>query len=283
MAISIASIWIKKCSAPTLIIALYRLAIAAVFYTVLTFTKSSLRLTKRLLPDSLLLLLSGIFLALHFATWITSLRYTSVASSVVLVQTSPVFVALGSFFILKEKLPWPLITGIVVTLCGAIIIGANDASLEGSQLTGNALAVAGAICAAGYFLIGRISREKLETITYVSIVYSVAAITVLVLVIAQRYSMVDYSAQTFLYLIGIAVGPQIIGHTSLNWALKYFSATSVSVAALGEPIGATVLAIFLLGEQPSLLKIAGAVIILAGVTITLVAENRNKQMITQRT
>lgn len=277
IAISIASIWIKKCTAPALVIAFYRLSIASVFYLGLSYTRVSTRLKRKRIPHKFLMILSGIFLALHFASWITSLRYTSVASSVVLVQTSPIFVALGSYLLLKERMNWRLFLGITITLCGALIIGTNDASLEGSQLLGNALAVVGALCAAGYLIIGRRVRSNMETITYVAIVYSAAAITILLLVWIKQHSLINFNAETFFYLIGIAIGPQIIGHTSQNWALKYLSATSVAVVALGEPIGATILAVFLLGEQPSLLKIAGAVIILAGVAFTLYAENQKKK------
>jgi len=221
-----------------------------------------------------LALLSGLFLALHFATWITSLKYTSVLSSVVLVQISPVFVALGSFLLLKERLSALTLVGILATLSGGVIIAAHDFSLSQSSLTGNLLAVAGALGAAGYFLAGRKLRTNIDTLRYVSAVYSTAALSLLLLTGLSGNSFIGYSRTDYLLFAAIAIIPQVVGHTSLNWALKYFSATAVAVITLGEPIGAALLAFVILGEPLGLIKIVGATVILSGVVMVLFAESR---------
>lgn len=277
IAISFASIFIKVCQAPAFVIAFYRLGISSLLYTALIQMRgrhSHLTIDSRQVR---LALFSGAFLSLHFATWITSLKYTTVASSVVLVQTSPIFVALGSALFLREKSSWFSKFGIIIAFCGAVLIGAMDFSLQSGALFGDILAILGAIGAAGYLLIGRKLRAQLDTFHYVAIVYGTAAALTLMLVVFQGQSLVQYDGNTFFWLLLIALVPQTIGHTSLNWALKYFSATAVAIVTLGEPIGAAFLAWLLLDENVSALKIIGGTIILLGVLITLLAENRSRR------
>ncbi len=274
IAISFASIFIKLCSAPALVIASYRLTIASLFYLGATRIKSGPIWATFSPPQRKLAVLSGLFLALHFATWITSLKFTSVVSSVVLVQSSPVFVALGSFLLLKERLSVLMVVGILITFGGGLFIAAHDFSVSQSSLTGNLLAVGGAIGAAGYFLVGRKLRASIDTLRYVSAVYSAAALALLVLTGLSGASFFGYSFKDYLLFAAIAMIPQVIGHTSLNWALKYFSATAVAVITLGEPIGAALLAFAILGEPLGLVTIAGAAVILSGVVMVLFAEGR---------
>ena len=274
VSISFASIFIKLCQAPSIVIAFYRLGIASSLYwgyaliqnrnPVSTWSPAQLRLS----------LLSGLFLAIHFATWIASLEYTSVASSVVLVQTSPIFVALGSHFILREKHRMATLSGILITILGALAVSVTDYSASPSSLHGNLLALAGAIGAAGYFLLGRKLRAGMGTLSYVTIVYSAAALFILLFVLLEKRPFFPYDVRTFALLAAIAIVPQMIGHTSLNWALKYFSATSVAIFTLGEPIGATFLAYILLGEKIGPLKLAGCAIILVGVCLVFLTESK---------
>lgn len=273
-AISFASILIKLCTAPALIIAFYRLSLAAVFYWGLA------RIKNRPVWQSLdgkqkkLTVLSGLFLAAHFAFWITSLEYTSVASSVVLVQSAPVFVVIGSMIFLKERPTFLMLIGIAVALAGAIVISAADFRAEHSSLIGNILAMSGALAIAGYLLIGRKLRPRIDTMIYVSVVYTSAAIVTFFLAVLSGNSFFHYNVQTFVFLAAIAFVPQVIGHTSFNWALKYFSAATVSIVALGEPIGASILALIILGERLTLLKILGGGVIIAGLCAVLISETR---------
>jgi len=274
VAISFASIFIKLCNAPSLVIAAYRLAIASIFYIGFTkirkgsiwsvFSKSQFKIV----------LFAGVFLAIHFATWITSLKYTTVASSVVLVQTSPIFVALGSFMFLRERPSLLMLIGITIALIGSIIISAHDFSLDRNSLLGNLLALIGAIGAAGYLLAGRKLRATIDTFRYVTAVYSVTAVLLILLAITSGATLVGYSPKNYLLFVAIALLPQVIGHTSLNWALKYFSATAVAVIILGEPVGASILAIIILGEKLSLVKIFGGLVILGGVIMAIIAETK---------
>jgi len=276
IAISFASIFIKLCDAPSLVIAAYRLTIASAFYIGFTRIRYGQILSVYSKPQLKIVLLSGIFLTIHFATWITSLKLTSVASSVVLVQSAPIFVAIGSFIFLREKPSKLTLLGILIALIGSIIISAIDFSLDKNSFIGNMLAVAGAIGAAGYLLAGRKLRSSIDTFRYVTVVYSVTAIWLLLIVLVSGNSFVGYTSKTYLLLFAIAMIPQVIGHTTINWALKYFSATAMAVIILGEPIGASILALIILGENLSILKIVGGVIILMGVLITLRAEQKKK-------
>lgn len=272
IAVSVASIFIKLCAAPALIIAAYRLIIASTFYVGLTrirkgailstFNKSSFRMA----------VISSLFLTLHFSTWISSLKFTSVASSVLLVQSTPIFVAAGSVIFLKEKPMLLTVIGATIALAGSVIIGLYDFSMEQTSLTGNLLAVGGAVGAAGYILAGRKSRATIDTLRYVTVVYSLTAVFLLLIALASRAPFFDYDGRTFVLLFAIAIFPQIFGHTSFNWALKYINATTVSIILLGEPIGASLLAYFILGETLTLIKILGGMVILIGVTVVLVSE-----------
>ncbi len=273
VAISFGSIFVKLCDVPSLVIASYRLGIASLFYWMVTRIRIGRTWFSLDRSQRKIALISGFFLMIHFTTWITSLKYTSVASSVVLVQSAPIFVAIGSALFLRER-PAPVaITGILITIIGSIIISAHDFNLNRSSLTGNLLAVCGAIGAAGYILAGRKLRASVDTLRYVTAVYSICALLLLILTIVSGNSLVGYGKADYLFLIGIAVLPQIVGHTVFNWALEYLPATTVSVILLGEPFGASILAFFILGERLTLMKVIGGLIILAGVTVVLLAES----------
>ena len=267
VAISFASIFIRLAEAPPLVIAAYRLSLASLALAPLALTRSRSE-WKILNRDEIGLAFgAGLFLALHFASWITSLEYTSVASSVVLVTTHPIFVGLASHFLFNERLSPRMSMGIALSVLGGMVIGYGDFGLGQNELLGDLLATAGAVMAAGYFLIGRRLRSRLSLVAYISLVYSTAAATVVAFCALTGQEFVGYPQQTYLMFILLALVPQLIGHSSLNWALRYLSATFVSVSILGEPIGSTILAYFFLNEVPTPHKIMGGVLILAGIYI----------------
>ncbi len=272
--VSVASIFIKLCAAPALVIAAYRLTIASIFYLSFTRFKKGAILSAFNKSSFKMALISSLFLTLHFSTWISSLKFTSVASSVLLVQSTPIFVAIGSFIFLKEKPMLLTVIGAGIALAGSIIISLHDFSTEHTSLTGNLLAVGGAVGAAGYILAGRKLRATIDTLRYVTVVYSLTAVFLLLIALASRAPFFDYEVRTFVLLLAIAVFPQIIGHTSFNWALKYIDATTVSIVLLGEPIGASLLAFFLLGETLTWIKILGGMVILSGVMVVLIFERQ---------
>ena len=272
-AVSSASIFIRYAQreAPSLVIAAARLTLASLILAPMALTRyrSEYRRLTRL--EGWLAILSGFFLALHFATWISSLEYTTVASSTVLVSTSPLFVAVASWLFLREKIGRAVVVGLVVALAGSAIIGLSDAGKAGSTLQsallGDALAFAGAVTVAGYLLIGRRLRARLSLVPYIAVVYGSAAIVMLGLVGFARQTLVGYTPATYGWLVLLALVPQLIGHSSFNWALAHLPATFVSVATLGEPIGSTLLAYLILGEAPTPVKIIGAVMILVGIAV----------------
>ena len=215
---------------------------------------------------------SGFFLALHFATWITSLAHTSVVASVVLVTTSPIFVGVASHLLLRERLSRGLVVALCLAVGGSAMIGLGDVEGGAHRLWGDVLALMGAVAAAGYFLVGRQLRARLSLLAYVFPVYSVAAVALMAVALLSGSPLRPQVGQTWLWLILLAVGPQIVGHSSLNWALRYLSATFVSIATLGEPIGSTLLAWWLLGESPSPWALLGGALILTGIVVGSRAE-----------
>lgn len=262
--ISFGSILIKLIPAPALTIAAYRLSLATILLAPLAWRRGAdwRPLSRR---DLALSLLSGLFLALHFLSWTSSLKYTSVASSVVLVSSSPIFVGLGSRFILREQLGPGLIWGIAVSLIGGLLIGYGDLSLGMGKLQGDLLALGGGVMASAYFLIGRSVRQHVSLFNYVFIVYGLAALLLLLATLAARQPLFGYPKWAYLFLFLLALGPQILGHSSLNWALRYASAATIAVVVLGEPVGAAILAYFILGEGLTVLKAFGGLLILGGI------------------
>ena len=267
LAVSTASVLIRLAAAPALVVGAWRMALATILLTPWG-VRRSLRewpaLTRR---DALLILLSGVALALHFATWIASLDYTTVASSVILVSTNIIFVALASRYLLRERVTHLSVAAIVMAMIGCAIVGYGDVSLSQEALIGDALALVGALACSAYILLGRAVRKKLSTVAYVWPCYGVAALVLLLLCALTRRRLFGYDGQTYLVFLLLAAGPQILGHSSFNWALAHFSAILVTLAILGEPIGATILAWLVLGEAPSLGSLVGGPLILAGILL----------------
>jgi drug/metabolite transporter (DMT)-like permease len=291
LAVSTASIFIRYAQkeAPSLVIAAWRLTIATLVLLPAAFLKKRAELRSLLPKEWALALLSGVFLSLHFATWITSLEYTTVASSVVLVSTTPLWVALLSPFALKERVGRMLLLGMLLALLGGVIVGLSDTCtwtagrlacpplsefVQGKAFLGDLLALAGAIAGASYLMIGRRLRARISLISYVFVVYGMAAVCLLLIMLAAGQSPFGYSPTTFLWFILLALVPQLLGHSTFNWALGYLSAAYVSITLLGEPIGSTVLAYFLLSETPSLIKVIGGILILVGIYVASIQDSK---------
>jgi drug/metabolite transporter (DMT)-like permease len=214
-----------------------------------------------------MMLLAGGFLALHFGLWIASLSYTSVATSVVLVTATPIFVAVASYLLFKERLTTRIVLGIVISIGGSVLIGYSNWSIGTSPLLGAGLALAGALAMAGYLLTGRRLRRTTGLLSYSFITYSSAAILLLIITLASGNSVSGYSGNTYLMFVLLALIPQLLGHSSLNWSLKFMPATMVTIAVLGEPVLATILAFIILNESPTLTEIIGGILILGGIFI----------------
>jgi len=270
IAASFAAIFIKIASdAPALIIAAYRLVIATAIMS--PYAVRRIRHQRRRYSRTLLLwnILSGIALALHFATWIASLKYTSVARSVILVAMNPLFVAILGWLFLKEKLTVPVISGIVISIAGTVVMSLQGSMPEQVGFTGDALALSGAFFAAIYFLIGRHIRQSVSTAVYSYATYGIAAIVLVLIALFAGLSWTGYEPTTYLMFLLLALIPQIIGHTSLNYALRDVATVIVAIAILGEPIAASVLARILLNEPILIQTVYGGILILIGVFITV--------------
>ena len=209
---------------------------------------------------------------MHFAAWISSLDYTAIANSVVLVNTIPLWVGLFTPLISKDRIRGSTITSIIVSVIGAAIIGFGDFATAGQALWGDLLAVFGALCAAIYLLCGRKLRRKLSLLAYVAICYGSAAIILWLVVLFLNLPIAGYSAQTVAAFWAMALISQLIGHSSYNWSLKWFSTSLVAVSLLGEPIGSTLLAYIIFDEGLTWMKLIGGLFILSAIYIAASGE-----------
>jgi len=266
-----------------MVIAAYRLSIASVVIGIFTLRKSLLEM--RLLSKNqwITITIAGILLAVHFAVWITSLEYTSVASSVVLVTTTPIWVALLSPLILYEKINRFILVGLIIAMLGVFVLTLSSTCqfhgmkfvcdthkimANGGNIYGNFLALMGAWAAAGYVMAGRKIRQKTTLATYTFLVYSISALLLIGLAMITHNSLVGYWPDSMIWLVLLALIPQVVGHSALNWALGSLPAAFVSIALLGEPIGSSLLAWLFLHEEPTFLEIFGAILILLGILLS---------------
>ena len=221
-------------------------------------------------PTARLPAYSGLFLALHFAAWITSLRLTTVAASSLLVSTTPIFVAVAAWLLWSERLPSRAWAGIGATVVGVALVGGGG--LGGSSLLGNSLALAGGATAAGYAMTGRRARLAMGTLEYAVVAYAVAAAALLVACLATGAALWGYDAVTWASVAALVAGPQILGHTLINFALRDIDVVSVSISIMAEPVIATVLALLLLKEAPPPLVVPGGLLLLAGIYVVTTSQ-----------
>ncbi len=289
LAVSTSSIFIRfaQADAPSLVIAALRLTFATLLLTPMALTRHRDELRNLSRREVTLGIVSGLFLTVHFATWISSLEYTKVASSAVFVATGPLWVALLSPTLLNERLTRAAIIGLTLALIGGTVVGLSDACvihngiqcpelvdiLQGRAMWGNFLALVGAWAVTGYLIIGRKLRAKISLVPYIFVVYGVSAAGLIAVMFVAGQSPLGLPAKTYLWIFLLALIPQIIGHSTFNWALGYLPAALVAVTTLGEPVASAVLAFFILQETPSLIMISGGVLILFGIYI---ASRNNK-------
>lgn len=269
VAVSFAALLIREADAPPLVIAAYRLSVASLVLLPVGFRRSVGELRGLPVRDLWLMVLAGGCLALHFALWITSLSYTSVATSVVLVTASPIFLAVASRFLFGQRLALMTITGIAISLVGAAAISYGNWQLGARSLEGSLLAIGGALAISGYLLIGQRVRTQVGILSYTSVVYATAAAVLIVAAVGSGRSFAGYSSYTYLMMALLALVPQLIGHSLLNWSLRFVPATFVAVAVLGEPVSATAWAFLFLGEVPAPIEVAGGLLVLGGIFLAL--------------
>jgi drug/metabolite transporter (DMT)-like permease len=278
-ALSFASIFITKledAEVPPLVIAFYRMAITTVLLLppALAFKRKEIASLAR--KDFGLLALGGLFLAIHFGAWITSLKYIPIATSVVLVNSHPLFVVIASYLFLGERPVRRSLAGTAVGLAGMAVIsgdaftGAFTGAFSGLQLAlkGDGLALIGALAVVGYFIVGRKARARISLLGYVTPLYAACSVFLLIFVAVSRDPLAPYGASTWAYLAALAIVPTIIGHTLFNWAIKHVRPTAISLTFLGEPVVASLLALFFFGQRPPLATFIGGALVLVGVYLT---------------
>jgi drug/metabolite transporter (DMT)-like permease len=284
LSVSTAAIFIRFAqeTIPSIAIASYRLIIASLILFPFTIKKAHKEM-KDLNSRSIgLVIISGLLLAVHFASWIISLEFTNVISSVVLVTTTPIWVTAISPWLIKEKVPKRFLLGLALAFLGMVLISFSNSGFISSWqmneifikdeliIQGNLLALLGALCAAGYVVIGRILRKQLSTGSYALSVYSIAGAVLVVFAVVSKEQSMRINLYELKWLVLIALIPQVIGHSLINWSLGIMPAYLVAISLLGEPIGSTILAIFFLKEIPTIGEIISAVIILLGIFIAII-------------
>ena len=262
---------------PSLAIAALRLGLAALIITPLALWQSRRALLAITRRHVLLTLGAGFFLALHFATWISSLEYTSVASSTALVTTNLLWIGLASFMLFGDKPGRVMACGIAISLAGSLFIFWSDSrtSAPGSNpFLGNCLALIGSWCFSAYLLIGRRLRADMPLPAYIWLAYGAGALFLLLGCGVAGVPLGGYSMPAYLAALGMALGPQLLGHSAYNWSLKHVSPTFVAVVTLGEPVGSAAMAWLFFGESFAPLQAAGFVMLLAGIYLAAIGEGR---------
>ena len=266
---STSAIFGRMMTTPAIITAMYRMLLSALLLLPVVLLRHWQELLHIRKKNLLLCLLCGVILGTHFTAYMESVQYTRIASSTVLVDTEVLFVALALLFLFHEKIPKAGLIGIAVTLAGSIIIALGDTSGGSNILYGDLMALLGAVCSAAYTLIGRNQRQYLSTTVYTFLVYSSAAVTLFLGACFSGQPMTGYEPINFVYILAMAVFCTLLGHSIFSWGLKYISAAFISMSKLGEPVFATIMAIFLFSEIPQVNQVVGGLIVIAGIAMYL--------------
>ncbi|XJZ26602.1 DMT family transporter [Bacillota bacterium Lsc_1132] len=276
ISVSASAIFVKLSSAPSGIIAFYRLFFSVLLMLPVFLTKyiSELRLITK--KDWFFSVLAGVFLAFHFILWFESLNYTSVASSTVLVTLQPIFAFVGTYYFFKETISVKTILSGLVAVGGSVMISWGDFQISGIALYGDILALIACALITVYLLFGQNVRKRLSLITYTFVVYFMSSATLFFYILTEKQPLFPYKASDWLYFILLALVPNLMGHTLFNWSLKWLSTSTISVAILFEPVGATILAYFLLHERTIWTQIVGGIIVISGITIFATGERKIK-------
>jgi len=270
ISISFSSILTRMSASSPLLIAFYRMALSSSLIFPFLFIKK-IKIERK---EILLSMLVGIILALHFITWITSLSYTSIASSVILVTSHPFFVSIVSFLLFKEKLHRKSIFGIILAFSGIIILFSSDYFYLPKTFKGDLLAFLGGIFAGTYIIGGRKIRQKAGIFEYNFIVYGTSSIFLLLLCLLFKINL-KVSSKEFTIFLLMAIFPTLLGHFLFTFCIKYVKAAVISVSFLGEPIGSSILATILFREVPGIFSMVGGVIILFGIYLVASSEVKN--------
>ena len=274
LSVSFASVVIKLTyDVPAVIMSTYRLVISTVILGSWSFVKG-INIKPSSKKELFLAMLSGFFLSLHFISWIASIKFTSIPSSVVLVSTSPIFVSLLSYIIFKEKQDIFTIIAVFLSVLGSGLIAFSDSggfgmAFDKKAFIGDLLALFGAFAVGVYFMVGAGLRKSMDTFQYISLVYGFSAVFTLIFAVLSGEQFFGYRKISYFYMFLLAVVPQLLGHTSFNWALKYLKANAVAISTLGEPVGASILAYIFFGQIIKPLQAVGMVLVLVSIAVAI--------------
>lgn len=270
LAVSFSSILIKWSDAPASILGMYRLLFTVLlFLPFLPWRKMSILLKNSTVKEWIMLSVSGLFLGLHFLFWMESFSHTTVASAMILTALEPVFVVIGAYFLFKEKTSKVGIISILIAVSGSVIIASGDIGVSKTALYGDLLSVLGTVAVSVHMLAGQDLCRKMPPIIYSFAVFLIGGLVLVVYNICANVSLTQYDTKDWWIFLLLALIPNIFGHALFNWLLKYVDATTISMAILGEPIGAIILAYFLLGEMTTVSQLVGGMIVMISVMIFL--------------
>lgn len=267
IAVSWAAIMIRSCQAPATAIAFYRMFFSALIIMPLALTIYRKQFKEFSGRTLMITILSGILLGWHFYFWVTSLNYTTISASVVLVTTQPVFVALLARMILKERIGARGVAAIILAITGSALIAGFDFGFKKEYLWGDLLALAGAVMAGTYLFLGRVVRPTVSTFPYIFVVYSVSALTLASILGITDNLFAVYTGHDYFYFMLLAIIPTLIGHSLYNYTLKHVAAHKVGISIIGEPIFATIWGILIFAEMPRLTTVAGGLIIITSLVL----------------
>ena len=277
IAVSASAIFVKFSSAPSGVIAFYRLLFSVLFMLPIFFMKYVKELVHISKRDWLFATLAGVFLAFHFILWFESLNYTSVASSTVLVTLQPLFAFIGTYLFFKERFSLKAMICALLAIIGSVIISWGDFRISGTALFGDILALLACALVTAYLMFGQTVRKRISLITYTFVVYSISTIVLFIYVLVVGESLYPYPKSEWVNFILLALIPTLLGHSLFNWAVKWISTSIISMAILFEPVGATILAYYLLSEKVVLTQLLGGSIVIVSISLFLLNERRVKQ------
>lgn len=270
LSVASSAIFVKLTTADAGVIAFYRMLFSVLLMLpvfLVKYRKEILFLGKK---DWIFSAIAGVFLAFHFIFWFESLNYTSVASSTVLVTLQPIFAFVGTYFFFKERLSFKTILSAFIAISGSVIISWGDFKLSGTALYGDLLALIGCALITAYLLFGQDVRKRLSLITYTFVVYSISTITLFFYVFIKGESFGPYPEADWFWFMVLALIPNLLGHTLFNWALKWVSTNTISIAILFEPIGAAILAYYVFEEKLIASQIIGGIVVISGILLFVV-------------
>ena len=270
ISVALSAIFVKLATADAGVIAFYRMLFTVILMLplfLLKYRKEVFLLTKK---DWIFSTIAGVFLAFHFILWFESLNYTSVASSTVLVTLQPIFAFAGTYFFFKEKLSFKTILSAVIAIAGSVIISWSDFQLSGTAFFGDMLALAACALITAYLLFGQEVRKRLSLITYTFLLYSISTVTLFFYVLIKGESFGPYSTSNWIWFFLLALIPNLLGHSLFNWAVKWVSTNVISIAILFEPVGASILAFYILHEKLSAAQITGGIVVIAGILLFVI-------------